>query len=124
MPKRSLQQVLAQIDALQQEAAKLRASEMKEVVARIREAIAHYGLTPDDLFPARPTRRRAQGSAAGESEAKPSRRRRSATTARSVGVPKYQDPGTAKTWTGQGKRPKWFVAALESGKQAEELLIK
>lgn len=124
MPKRSLQQVLAQIDALQQEAAKLRASEMKEVVARIREAIAHYGLTSDDLFPAKPRSLRGKASVAGGAEAGPSRRRKSSATARSVGVPKYQDPDTARTWTGQGKRPRWFVSALESGKQAEELLIK
>lgn len=27
----------------------------------------------------------------------------------SVGLPKYLDPKTGKTWTGRGRRPAWFV---------------
>src|SRR5687767_5327512 len=39
----------AQIEQLQKEAAALRAAEVSEVVGRIKEAIAHYGLTAEDL---------------------------------------------------------------------------
>lgn len=120
MPKRSLRQVLDQIEVLQKEAAELRAREVKDVVARIQEAIEHYGLTPKDLFPSAP---RAKGAA--EAPVKKVRRKRAATGKRGAGVPKYADPsGSGKTWTGQGKRPGWYVAALDSGKAAEDLLIK
>lgn len=39
-----------------------------------------------------------------------------------AGEPKYHN-GEGKTWTGKGTRPGWFVAALEAGKTAEDLLI-
>ncbi|MBB3291674.1 DNA-binding protein H-NS [Mitsuaria sp. BK045] len=120
MPKRSLRQVLDQIDVLQKEAAELRAREVKDVVARIKEAIEHYGLTPKDLFSSAP-----RAKAAAEAPVKKARRKRAATGKRGAGVPKYADPsGSGKTWTGQGKRPGWYVAALDGGKTAEDLLIK
>lgn len=126
MPKRTLVQVLSQIDALQREAEQLRTAEVKGVIARIHEAIEHYGLTPEDLFPA--ARRRGRPPKASEPTAervKPTRRRKASSSKRGPGAPKYADPaGSGKTWTGQGKRPGWFVAAVESGKQAEDLLIK
>lgn len=119
MPKRSLRQVLDQIEVLQKEAAELRAREVKDVVARIQEAIEHYGLTPKDLFPARP-----QAKAAVASSVPKVRSKRAATAKRGAGAPKYADPsGSGKTWTGQGKRPGWYVAALDGGKTAEDLLI-
>lgn len=30
----------------------------------------------------------------------------------SVGVPKYRDPATGKTWTGRGRPPAWFLTGL------------
>ena len=123
MPKRTLQQVLSQIEALQEEAAELRAVEVKDVIERIQEAISHYGLTADDLFP--PSRKPASEKAEGTR----SKAKKRAVTVRqprsSAGVPKYADPeGSGKTWTGQGKRPGWFVAAVDAGKQPSDLLIK
>jgi DNA-binding protein H-NS len=38
--------------------------------------------------------------------------------------PKYRNPGGAETWSGRGKRPRWFLAALKSGKKEKDLLIK
>lgn len=37
--------------------------------------------------------------------------------------PKYRDPATGETWTGRGKRPRWFSAALSAGKKEKDLLI-
>jgi DNA-binding protein H-NS len=38
--------------------------------------------------------------------------------------PKYRNPGDAnQTWSGRGKRPNWFRAALAAGKKEKELLI-
>jgi DNA-binding protein H-NS len=38
--------------------------------------------------------------------------------------PKYRNPADpSQTWTGRGKRPRWYQAALASGKKEKELLI-
>jgi DNA-binding protein H-NS len=38
--------------------------------------------------------------------------------------PKYHNPKGPETWSGRGKRPHWFVAALRSGKKEKDLLIQ
>jgi DNA-binding protein H-NS len=38
--------------------------------------------------------------------------------------PKYRNPNGAETWSGRGKRPRWYLAALKSGKKEKDLLIK
>lgn len=39
-------------------------------------------------------------------------------------TPKYRNPADpAQTWSGRGKRPRWFNAALSSGKKEKDLLI-
>ena len=38
--------------------------------------------------------------------------------------PKYRNPGDpSQTWTGRGKRPRWYNAALAAGKKEQDLLI-
>ena len=39
-------------------------------------------------------------------------------------APKYRNPNGSETWSGRGKRPRWFLAALKSGKKDKDLLIK
>lgn len=44
--------------------------------------------------------------------------------AKATGVPKYCNPDNAdQTWTGKGRRPDWFNAAIAAGKTAEDLAI-
>src|SRR4029453_6995236 len=38
---------------------------------------------------------------------------KAAATATTVGVAKYRDPETGKTWTGRGKPPNWIAAAKD-----------
>jgi len=39
-------------------------------------------------------------------------------------LPKYFNPSAPlETWSGRGKQPRWFVAALRSGRKLDELLI-
>ena len=39
--------------------------------------------------------------------------------------PKYRNPDQpSETWAGRGKRPRWLVAQLGSGKQIEDFKIK
>ena len=38
--------------------------------------------------------------------------------------PKYRNPADANmTWTGRGKRPRWFNDAITAGKKEKDLLI-
>ena len=38
--------------------------------------------------------------------------------------PKYRNPeDESSTWTGRGRKPLWVLAALESGKSLDDLLI-
>ena len=40
-------------------------------------------------------------------------------------APKYCDPAdSSSTWTGRGRKPLWVIAALESGKTLDDLLIQ
>jgi len=109
---KSLHQVLAQIEQLQRQADALRKKEVAGVVARIQEAIRHYNLTPEELF--------GVDGRIGGGSTRQSRRRAPQTLAR---TPKYQG-AEGQTWSGVGKRPRWFVEALASGKSADELLVK
>jgi DNA-binding protein H-NS len=99
----SYERIRKQIETLQAEADKLRRQEAGEVIARIKEAIAHYGLTSADLFSA------AKGRAAPRATAA----KRSAPAAR------FTD-GHGSSWGGRGPRPKWLRAALASGKKLED----
>lgn len=39
--------------------------------------------------------------------------------------PKYANPADpSQTWTGRGKRPRWFQAQLDSGRSESDLLIR
>lgn len=43
---------------------------------------------------------------------------------RAPAAPKYRHPeNPALTWSGRGRKPQWFVAALEAGKTADDLAI-
>ncbi len=43
---------------------------------------------------------------------------------RSPAIAKYANPADASdTWSGRGRKPRWFDAALRSGKKPEDLAI-
>ncbi|WP_173120034.1 H-NS family nucleoid-associated regulatory protein [Pseudaquabacterium terrae] len=86
----------AEISRLQAQAEKLRNAEKSGVIARIREAISLYGITPADLG----LSKSGKTAAVSIEAAKP---------APQFGVAKYRDPATGKTWTGRGKPPAWIA---------------
>mgnify|MGYP006148484293 CR=1 FL=1 len=57
--------------------------------AKVRELVAEYGLTVQDVFPGRGAKT-------------------SVTKSVSKVAAKYRDPATGQTWTGRGKAPKWI----------------
>ena len=115
--KKSLSQVTAQIEKLQKEAEAIKAKELEGVIARIKEAIRHYGLTAADLGLGRS--RAAKSGAAGKSGAKRGRPRK---MRKGTGVVKFRGPD-GQTWTGHGRAPNWFKAALEGGATRESLAV-
>jgi DNA-binding protein H-NS len=39
--------------------------------------------------------------------------------------PKYRNPANAsETWSGRGRQPRWFAAAIKAGKKENSLLLK
>lgn len=117
---KTLAQIQQQIAKLQQEADAIKAKEVSGVVERIKEAIAHYGLTVDDLFGRSTSGRKSAGKARAPSK-KPTAKK-AATKGSRVPV-KYRDDA-GNTWTGRGNKPRWLVAALASGKTVEDFAVK
>lgn len=114
---KSYQQILKQIENLKAEAEKARRDEIGGVVARIREAIEHYGLTASDLGLV--TKAKPGPKPGGEVK----RKKRKASAPKAAGVVKYSN-GAGGTWAGRGKRPQWLRDALASGKELSEFLVK
>lgn len=105
-------QIQKQIEALQKQADKLRQSEVSGVVERIKEAIAHYGLTADQLFGASSSGARKATSSSAKAAGKGGRAKGASSTA-------YSDDA-GNTWGGRGPRPRWLRDALAAGTTLEE----
>jgi DNA-binding protein H-NS len=107
-------QVMKQIDALSKEAERLKRQEVDGVIARIKDAIAAYGLTAADL---------GLGAKRGP---KPGFKRKKA--AKAVKAVKGSKPvrfrdDAGNTWVGRGPRPKWLRDALAAGKKLEDFAV-
>jgi len=87
----SLQELLAQREAIEQAIENARKQEISSAVAQVRALVAQHGLTVRDVFPGR-----GQGAAKASGKAS------------GKVAPKYRDPATGQTWTGRGKAPKWI----------------
>jgi DNA-binding protein H-NS len=112
---KSYQQILKQIEGLKAEAEKVRRDEVGGVIARIREAIEHYGLTAADLGLA------VRAKPGPKPGAAPQRKKRKS-AAKAAGVVKYSN-GNGGTWGGRGKRPTWLRDALAAGKQLSDFAV-
>lgn len=54
----------------------------------------------------------------------PRKRRKNAAAPAKKGRPKFANPADRKqTWTGKGRRPVWYVEAIENGKSPDDLAI-
>jgi len=107
---KTIAQIEAQISKLQKQKDAIRAREVASVIRRIRKAIDYYSLTAEELGFGPGTRGKA---ATGKAARK---------TTRKVAV-KYRD-GAGNEWSGRGRRPAWFVAALAAGRSMEELEVR
>lgn len=109
----TLQELIAQKEALlrQQEEisksiAEFQSAQRASVINEIKTLMAQHGIAVADLVT---TSKRGN---AGGVEKEPSKV-----------AAKYRDPDSGATWTGRGLKPRWLVAALESGRTQDEFLI-
>lgn len=110
MPQ-TYQQIQRQIETLQRQAEKLKQSEVAGVVDRIKVAIAHYGLTAEQL-----------GFGAGKADSAKERKR---VSKGAVGAPKHTKSAAyaddnGNVWGGRGPRPRWLREAIAAGKSLED----
>jgi DNA-binding protein H-NS len=113
---RTYQQIQGQIAKLQSDANKLRQGEVAGVVARIKEAIAAYGLTAADLFGNSSAGVRKTSVKAPKSVAK------AVTKSKISASPKFAD-GSGNEWVGRGPRPQWLRDALNAGRDLSEFAV-
>ena len=79
---RSLQEIDEALNALQRERALAVKNEARQALAQVRQIIAKFGFTADQVFSE--TKVRAQAAA------------------------KFLNPETGETWSGRGREPKWI----------------
>lgn len=95
---------LKELKDLQVQVAKAIASyedrKKKEALAELQEIARAKGFTLEELTGAAAVRRRAPATA------------------------KYANPANkADTWSGRGRKPRWFIEALAAGKTPEDLAV-
>lgn len=110
--KKTYTQILEEIENLKKKAESVRSKEVDGVIARMKEAIAFYGLTQQDLGFGK---RGRPASPAGKRGKKPAR----SSSAKSARAAKFRDD-QGNAWSGRGPRPRWLKAALESGRKLED----
>ena len=99
----SLQDLLAQKEALEKEIESTKKHHRAEAIAKVRSLMAEYGLTASDLSG------KAGAKAAGGKSGK-------------VAV-KYRNTATGDTWSGRGLQPKWLKAALAAGRKIGDFSV-
>ena len=97
----SYKELLAQKAALEAKIAQARQTEVAAALATVKQLVADFGLTAEDLF-STPGKKSSAGASKGSKVAA-----------------KYRNPETGDTWTGRGKAPRWL-----DGKDRDQFLIQ
>lgn len=116
-------QIVKQIEALQKDAEKAKRKETQGIIAQIRETIAAYGLTAEDLGLASAAKGRTKAAEGASPVRKRAVRGKVAKAAKPAPVVKFRDDA-GHTWGGIGKRPQWLRDALNAGRTLEEFAVK
>jgi len=133
MPEMTSLQIREEIERLEKRAKELEAAEVKEVIARIRVAIRHYRLTPDDLFKAgvaektpRATSKKPVATAPTKTPAEVAPVNASAparNTTKGIKVPPKFKDANGNVWSGRGTMPRWLAAEVAAGKTVHDFAI-
>jgi DNA-binding protein H-NS len=115
----SYSQIVRQIETLQRKANMARKKEVAGVVGRIKEAIAFYHLTADELGL---TGARAAASAPARGVAVKHRKGAAKSKSKFGDAAKYRD-ASGNEWVGRGPRPIWLREAIAGGKSLADFAI-
>jgi DNA-binding protein H-NS len=99
----TLQELIAQKEALEVEIARTREKTRSDAIAQVRALMEEHRLTLSDL-----STRAVVKSRAGKG---------------AKVAAKYRDAATGDTWSGRGLQPKWLKAALASGRKLSEFVV-
>ena len=107
-----------QISEMEKQAGELQKKNRPAVLAHLREQMAVYGITAEELGraapkPAKPKAAPAKAAASAPKGKKPA----------SAAPAKYRGPD-GQVWSGRGPAPGWLNALLVDGKTREDFLIK
>lgn len=105
-----------QIADMEKQAAELQKKNRPTVLAELREQMAAYGITAEEL--SRPAAKTARPKAAPVKASSPSKGKKPA----AASPAKYRGP-EGQEWTGRGTAPKWLNDLLVDGKTREDFLI-
>ncbi|MEO8835410.1 MAG: H-NS histone family protein [Caldimonas sp.] len=103
----TLQELIAQKDALERQIEQTRHHQRSDAVEKVRALMTEYGLTVADLG-ARP--------AGGKTP-------RKTKTAGTKVAAKYRNSSTGDSWSGRGLQPRWLKAALASGRKLTDFAV-
>lgn len=112
---KSLSQLRKQIALLQRQADAIKKKDAQGVIARIKEAIETYGITAGDLGFTSPSGKRAKEAT------KPRRQTQAAKKSGKYKTPINYRDAAGNEWSGHGRRPQWYLAAIAAGTTPEQL---
>jgi DNA-binding protein H-NS len=113
----SYSQIVRQIETLQRKANSARKKEVAGVVGRIKEAIAFYHLTAEELGLSS-----ARAAATGGSPQATRKKGAAKSKSKFGDTAKYRD-ADGNEWVGRGPRPIWLREAIAGGKSLEDFAI-
>ena len=93
----TLTSIQKQIAVLEKQAEAIRKSDARSAAMKAKELIARHNLTAEDV------------GLGGKPGKKFAAKKTDTTKVKTVGIAKYRDPKTGKTWTGNGKAPGWIA---------------
>ncbi len=96
----SLQELLAQRAALDEQINQTKGRERGEAIAKVRSLMSEYGLSVADLSTRVPKVAKVSKVAA-----------------------KYRNQATGETWSGRGLQPKWLKAAIGAGAKLTDFAL-
>lgn len=102
LPDLNIDELKRLVGDAQKEIERKEKSKIRDVRSQMEKLAGDVGMTPEQIL------------SYDKKSKKPSK----------PGVPKYRNPENPKqTWTGRGKRPKWFMDAQAKGVTPEEMEI-
>jgi DNA-binding protein H-NS len=104
----TLNELLAQREALEKQITDTRRNEHAKALAQIRALMDQYGITLADL-----SGKAGKGAARAKKVSKPGGKV----------AAKYRNSATGDTWSGRGLQPRWLKAALATGRKLEDFAV-